>query len=400
MSFKRNITFRLVMPSLIGFILFLISSVGNLIQIHAINDSAVETRDVWMVKDAKLNEIQFLVLRYHTTTIRKVVAVDEGENRDLDGEFVEMDRIIPERFGQYRALVGSPRETALWDMLEGRWKAYLAARAAIVAALARGDRTAARDAIAPARPPLVATFEALGDLAKVNAEGTNASVRRAEEAFRTAWWVTVALSIAGVVTTGAAVWWVWRHVAWPIRSMAAVMRRLAADDLDVVVAGSERQDEIGAMAAAVQVFKDNLIRTRTLEAETARARARPRSSARAGMRQMADGFEGAVGGIIGMVSSSATELQATARDHDRHAPPRPPSQSTHGGGRRRGGRLQRQHRGGGRRGAGLVGPGDRPAGRGLGRRSPRRAVARGRPDRRPGAGAERRGGRGSATWSA
>ena len=31
------------------------------------------------------------------------------------------------------------------------------------------------------------------------------------------------------------------------------------------------------------------------------------------MRQMADSFEAAVGGIVGMVSSSATELQATAQ---------------------------------------------------------------------------------------
>ncbi|HQT53287.1 MAG TPA: hypothetical protein PKX06_07355, partial [Phenylobacterium sp.] len=44
---------------------------------------------------------------------------------------------------------------------------------------------AARDAIAPARPPLVAAFDALADLAQVTAEGTNVSVQRSEDAFRT-----------------------------------------------------------------------------------------------------------------------------------------------------------------------------------------------------------------------
>ena len=67
------------------------------------------------------------------------------------------------------------------------------------------------------------------------------------------------------------------------------------------------------MAAAVQVFKDNLIRTRELEAETAEARLAAEEQRKAGMRQMADSFETAVGGIIGMVSASATELQATAQ---------------------------------------------------------------------------------------
>ncbi len=60
------------------------------------------------------------------------------------------------------------------------------------------------------------------------------------------------------------------------------------------------------------MFKDNLIRTRQLEADTAQARLAAEEQRKAGMRQMADGFEAAVGGIIGMVSSSATELQATA----------------------------------------------------------------------------------------
>ena len=103
-----------------------------------------------------------------------------------------------------------------------------------------------------------------------------------------------------------------RSVARPMRAMTAFMTDLAAGDLAREVPGAERRDEIGAMAAAVQVFKDNLIHTRRLEAETAEARLAAEEQRKAGMRQMADSFEAAVGGIIGMVSSSATELQATA----------------------------------------------------------------------------------------
>jgi methyl-accepting chemotaxis protein len=103
-----------------------------------------------------------------------------------------------------------------------------------------------------------------------------------------------------------------RSVARPMRAMTAFMTDLAAGDLAREVPGAKRRDEIGAMAAAVQVFKDNLIHTRRLEAETAEARLAAEEQRKAGMRQMADSFEAAVGGIIGMVSSSATELQATA----------------------------------------------------------------------------------------
>lgn len=102
-------------------------------------------------------------------------------------------------------------------------------------------------------------------------------------------------------------------VSLPIRKMTELMDRLAKGDTSTVVLFQERREEIGAMSAAVQVFKDNLIRTRVLEEETALARASAEEQRKAGMRQMADSFEQAVGGIVGMVSSSATELQMTAQ---------------------------------------------------------------------------------------
>ena len=97
-----------------------------------------------------------------------------------------------------------------------------------------------------------------------------------------------------------------------IRRMTGAMTALAGGDVSVEVPDRSRRDEVGAMAGAVQVFKDNMIRTHQLEAQTAQARLAAEEQRKAGMRQMADSFEAAVGGIIGTVSASATELQATA----------------------------------------------------------------------------------------
>ena len=102
-------------------------------------------------------------------------------------------------------------------------------------------------------------------------------------------------------------------LARPIRGMTATMDRLARQDLAAEVPGIGRRDEIGAMASAVQVFKESMVRARALEEETALARASAEEQRRAGMRQMADAFEQAVGGIVRTVSASATELQATAQ---------------------------------------------------------------------------------------
>ncbi|TQX84148.1 MULTISPECIES: methyl-accepting chemotaxis protein [unclassified Rhizobium] len=53
----------------------------------------------------------------------------------------------------------------------------------------------------------------------------------------------------------------------PIRGIADTMQRLADGDLSVDVAGTDRKDEVGSMAKAVQVFKENGLRSRELEQE-------------------------------------------------------------------------------------------------------------------------------------
>ena len=113
--------------------------------------------------------------------------------------------------------------------------------------------------------------------------------------------------VVGVVAT-----LIGRGIARPLTALSGSMAALARGRLDEPVPAVGRSDEIGAMAGAVQVFKESMQRARALEEETALARASAEEQRRAAMRQMADAFETAVGGIVGQVSASATELQATA----------------------------------------------------------------------------------------
>ncbi|CAA2100998.1 Methyl-accepting chemotaxis protein 2 [Methylobacterium bullatum] len=101
-------------------------------------------------------------------------------------------------------------------------------------------------------------------------------------------------------------------IARPIRGMTGAMTRLAADDVSAEIPGAGRRDEVGAMSAAVQIFRDNMIRSKTLEAEAAVARADTEVLRKAAMRDLAGSFETTIGGIIRAVASSSTELRMTA----------------------------------------------------------------------------------------
>ncbi|KQO61991.1 chemotaxis protein [Methylobacterium sp. Leaf87] len=139
---------------------------------------------------------------------------------------------------------------------------------------------------------------------------------RAEEAVRAsdAAWLTSVLGLAGMVLiAGLALVLLQIGIGRPIDGMTRTMSRLAGNDLTVAVPGLGQRDEIGAMAQAVSVFKDTMIRTRQLEADAELARAGVEAQRKAAMRELAESFEGAVGGIITAVSSASTELQATAQ---------------------------------------------------------------------------------------
>jgi methyl-accepting chemotaxis protein len=134
------------------------------------------------------------------------------------------------------------------------------------------------------------------------------SAAEAAAAKRTA----LAAAIAAAVVAVAAMLFTLFGVARPIERMTGAMGRLAEGDATVAIPSTGRRDEIGAMAAAVQVFKDNLIRSRALEAETAEARLVAEAQRRSGMRQMAETFEATVGGLLGQVTQAATGLRAEA----------------------------------------------------------------------------------------
>ncbi len=78
------------------------------------------------------------------------------------------------------------------------------------------------------------------------------------------------VGISGVAVGFLLAWLIGRGIANPIVRMTGAMTKLAEGDLEVSVPALDKRDEIGAMAKAVQVFKDNAIEKRKLD-EAARA---------------------------------------------------------------------------------------------------------------------------------
>jgi methyl-accepting chemotaxis protein len=79
-----------------------------------------------------------------------------------------------------------------------------------------------------------------------------------------AWLLGLAILGIGVIS-GSIAWMIGRSISKPLSALGDRMQALADGKLDGTIPCLGRGDEVGAMAATVQIFKDNAVRIRGLE---------------------------------------------------------------------------------------------------------------------------------------
>src|SRR5579883_2229306 len=149
----------------------------------------------------------------------------------------------------------------------------------------------------------------LAKIAEASVAVMKSETERSQNDYRRAWWLVLGATAAGLLTAALASWIVvTRGVTHPLAAITTVMGKLADGDRSVDIPGAERRDEIGAMARAVVVFKENALRAETLAAQRAEDHAarEQRTRIREGLTQA---FESKIEGIVRTVAAAAAQLR-------------------------------------------------------------------------------------------
>ena len=126
--------------------------------------------------------------------------------------------------------------------------------------------------------------------------------------------ISFAIGLVALLAALLIAWVMNRSIAKPVSGITEIMRRLAAGDTSVEVPNRSRRDELGEMAEAVQIFKDNAIEKLRLEEEQRAAEKRAAEEKKRALNDLADGFEASVGRIAGNVSTSVGAMDQTAQE--------------------------------------------------------------------------------------
>ncbi|MEM6903084.1 MAG: HAMP domain-containing methyl-accepting chemotaxis protein [Pseudomonadota bacterium] len=123
---------------------------------------------------------------------------------------------------------------------------------------------------------------------------------------------TLGFMLLGTVIAIAAAVTISRATTTPIARITGIMEDLAGGNLTVAVTDQDRGDEIGAIAKAVAIFKENGLRMQEMQSEEAAREAQAAAEKRQAMEQLASSFETSIGGVIQSLGAAADEMKASA----------------------------------------------------------------------------------------
>jgi methyl-accepting chemotaxis protein len=182
----------------------------------------------------------------------------------------------------------------------------------LLPALVQGDSAAAAKAYAEITARYAAHRAIIDDIVKQTNDQNAATEVAAADRVSTFTVLLWSVSAMVFLLIGAGIFGVAFGVIRPMAEMTNVMKCLAGGDLGVSVPALSRGDEVGAMARAVQVFRENALRVRSMESEQTGLKLKAEGDRKAAMQAMADGFDSAIGKIIQTVSTASSELESSA----------------------------------------------------------------------------------------
>jgi methyl-accepting chemotaxis protein len=116
--------------------------------------------------------------------------------------------------------------------------------------------------------------------------------------------IAVIFAIAAAVLIG-------RSITGPVQSLTQAMRRLADKEMDIEIPATDYKDEVGNMARAVLVFRENMVKADQLAAEQESQQAAREERTRR-IEELNHTFDQSVSGVLDAVVSATSQLLGTS----------------------------------------------------------------------------------------
>jgi signal transduction histidine kinase len=242
------------------FLLIFFLGMLSIARLRDFNNVSADIADVWLPNTRVLGDLNNYTSDFRAAEGNDLLSSDAPERDAIEREMIDLDRAISQAQRSYELIRHDAEERALYTGFRERWNDYRAVVNQMLE-LSRSGRKA--DAISAymttSRLAYNAASDALGQLTKHAVDKAQKAAARVEVAYQKArWLIGIAMIFAGILVVAALIY-ISRSISSPLLRLAGYMHRLAANDTDIEIRGTERNDEIGEMARAAVVFRNNAI---------------------------------------------------------------------------------------------------------------------------------------------
>ncbi len=256
----RSIRFHLTAVFLVLFLLIVVLGFFSIWRLSNFNRLSADIAEVWLPNTRVLGDLNNFTSDFRAIEGSNLLSSDPIEIAATEKQIAELDRSIADAERGFERIRHVAAEDALYTRFKGYWNDYRRIVNQILV-LSRSNRKPEALALyaGTSRAAYNAASDTLGQLTDQAVANAQAASDRLGVAYRQAFWLIIlGIVIAGVMVVAALVH-ISRSISDPLLHLADRMRRLAASNTDIDIPETERRDEIGEMAQATVVFRNNAI---------------------------------------------------------------------------------------------------------------------------------------------
>ncbi len=256
----QSIRYHLAGVFLAFFLLVCVLGTFSIWRLSNFNRQSADVAEVWLPTTRVLGDLNNYTSDFRAIEGGNLLSAAAADTAAAEQQMAELDRSIAQAERGFEKIPHDAAENELYDRFKARWNDYRKIVNQMLV-LSRGDRKAEAIAIysGTSRAAYNAASDTLGQLTDQAVASAQAASDRLAVAYQYAFWLIVlAVAVAAILVVAALIH-ISRSISAPLLQLAGRMRRLARNDTDIDIPETGRLDEIGEMASATVVFRNNAI---------------------------------------------------------------------------------------------------------------------------------------------
>jgi signal transduction histidine kinase len=242
------------------FLLVIGLGVVGFVRLSDVNHASEVIRNHWLRDTRILGDLNNYMSDYRAAEAARLLATTPIELARSEKEMETLGAIVAKSQRSYEEIAQAPTEATLYRRFSEQWADYQRVAARVIALARSGNR---EDAVALYNSESRGTFDlssdTLGRLTDQTVVKAREDSERATATYRNARaMIVTAVLLAAVLFFGVIIY-LTRFIMAPLVKLAGCMRELAQHRTEITIPSVKREDEIGEIARAVAVFRDNAL---------------------------------------------------------------------------------------------------------------------------------------------